>query len=56
MIKIAICDDEEKNLDILTDLLKEYCQGKSVSFVVHKYINGTKLFVVYVFAQFIQSI
>ena len=43
MIKIAICDDEEKNLDILTDLLKEYCQGKSVSFVVHKYITGIKL-------------
>lgn len=43
MIKVAICDDEANNLNILTDLMKEYCQGKSVCFVAHKYTDGLKL-------------
>ena len=43
MIKVAICDDEQINLNILTDLLTEYGKSKSVSFMVHKYVNGLNL-------------
>ena len=43
MINIAICDDEQLNINILTDLLTGYSTSKSVSFLVHKYINGLNL-------------
>lgn len=43
MLKIAVCDDEQLDIEHLTSIISKYCAERQISYIIDKYSTGPEL-------------